>query len=646
MTLTKKILTTMPRLPLRGSLDLTYRCNNDCRHCWVRLEPGHEYKRNELSFDEIIDIVDQARALGCREWSISGGEPMLRTDFYEILDYISAHSKTYSLNTNGTLITPKIATLMAERKGNKMIALYGATKEVYEDVSRIPGSFDAAMRGFRRLKEAGAGFVVQVIPMHANYFQYDEMIELAKSLSPHWRIGAPWLYLSADGDEKKNQEIREQRLPADVVLKLDPPSISDESVGASCGCVMNDNMFESCIDVRRDFYVDPYGRMTFCSFVRDPELMYDLRQGSVQDAWDNFIPSLKTKVKAEPEYVEHCGTCAKRSDCKWCMVYGYLEKGSYSARVPYLCYVADETIKYKQNWKKVHTRYYDIAGVSIKVESDEPMNGITFAQKFEAFKVEQPGDDVITIKHHFEIPPFDEKQLGRQIYRKAPWAIYDNGNNYTYLGISPDETDTEYYRAIIFNKEYSSGRFYSRDSENFKRGNMQALTLTASDQLMLAPALAFRQACYFHASGIIYRGQGFIFIGHSEAGKSTMIKLMQDHAEVLCDERIIVRRWPDGFKIHGTWSHGELPMVSPNSAPLAAVCFLNQAPENSIQPVGKAEAVRRMIACMIKSFETKEWWEKELDLLERIADEVPTYILNFDKSGKVKSVLDSLVEHV
>ena len=645
MTLIKrKALRHMPRLPLEGTIDLTYRCNNDCRHCWVRLAPGAAEKQNELSYDEIVDIVNQAKALGCRNWSISGGEPMLRPDFYGILDYISANSKYYSLNTNGTLITPKIARLMKERKGNKMIALYGATKEVYEDVSRIPGSFEAAMRGFRLLKEAGASFVVQVIPLKANYFQYEKMIELAQSLSPNWRIGAPWLYLSAYGDEEKNKEIRAQRLPADVTVKLDPPDpAEDEEMAASCGCAYSGNLFESCIDIRRDFYIDPYGRMTFCSFIRDPELMYDLRRGSLQDAWDNFIPSLKTKVKSNPEYEENCGTCAKRSNCPWCMVYAYLEYGRYSAKVPYLCYVADETIKYKKEWKNVHTRYYEIAGVTVKVESDLPLKDSTFGTKFKEFAVKKPGDDMLTIHHHYSIPPFDEKMLGKQVFRGAPWAIYKNGHSYTYLGISADENDKDIHKAVVFNSDHSFGRFYHWDDSTMQKGNLHALTMTGSDQLMLAPALAARDACYFHSSGIVYKGKGLIFLGHSEAGKTTMVKLMQEHAEVLCDERNIVRRWPEGFKIHGTWSHGELPIVSSDSAPLGGMFFLQQAPENYLEPVSKVEAVKRMIACLIKSLETKEWWERELDLLERIADEVPTFILHFDKSGRVKNVLDSLV---
>src|SRR5512136_2280511 len=108
----------LPRLPLDGSLDLTYRCNNNCRHCWLWLPPNYSHAWEELSFAEIRHIVDEARRLGCQAWSISGGEPMLRPDFPDIFDYITRKSVNYSLNSNGTLITPGIASLLT-RKGKK-----------------------------------------------------------------------------------------------------------------------------------------------------------------------------------------------------------------------------------------------------------------------------------------------------------------------------------------------------------------------------------------------------------------------------------------------------------------------------------------------------------------------------------------------
>src|SRR5271157_4199957 len=135
----ERVLTDrLPQMPEKGSFDLTYRCNNNCRHCWLRLPVNAPEQRQELSFDEIRRIVDEARAMGCREWSISGGEPMLRPDFPELFDYLTRKARSYTLNTNGTLITPEIARLLT-RKGAKMVALYGATTEVHDNITRTSG---------------------------------------------------------------------------------------------------------------------------------------------------------------------------------------------------------------------------------------------------------------------------------------------------------------------------------------------------------------------------------------------------------------------------------------------------------------------------------------------------------------------------
>lgn len=143
-------INNLPRLPLEGNIDLTYRCNNNCRHCWLRISPDAKEREKELSFDEIRKIVDDARKMGCHRWSISGGEPMLRSDFSEIFDYITSNSISYSLNTNGTLITPRIAKLL-KRKGVKMVVLYGVCARVHDYITRNPGSFEATMRGFAYL---------------------------------------------------------------------------------------------------------------------------------------------------------------------------------------------------------------------------------------------------------------------------------------------------------------------------------------------------------------------------------------------------------------------------------------------------------------------------------------------------------------
>ncbi|MCK6557273.1 radical SAM protein [Candidatus Binatia bacterium] len=658
-----------PRLPLHGRFDLTYRCNLDCRHCWLRLPAGAPEKGRELDLTEIRDLADQARALGCREWSLSGGEPMLRADFAEIFDYLTAGGAPYRLNTNGTLITPAIARLL-RRKGAKMIALYGATPEVCDHVTRLPGSFERTMRGIDCLREAGAGFTVQVVPMRDNFHQLDDMIGLAESLGRPWRIGAAWLYLSASGDEERNAEIRRQRLaPADVIALDKPdPSGGGDADGTVCAGApqasceggrqearTDDRLFASCIAGRRDFHVDPYGQLSFCSFVKDPALRYDLRRGTVREAWEVFVPGVAERARGGSEYVEHCATCALRSECRYCPVYGYLERRRPAAPVEYLCGVARESRRFKQDWRANHRRYYRVGGLTVQVDADLPFAADTFASNVEAFRVDGPGEDNIVIRHHFSLPSLDPAKLGVEVYRQPPWAIYRKGGAWIYVGISPAGGGAPPHRVAVFDRDHGRGRIYSPDGENFRKGGLHALTLLPTDQILLSRVLADRDGCFLHSSGAIVNGQGLLFVGHSGAGKSTMVKLLQASArnaegqgggvgaEILCDDRNIVRRYPDGFRVFGSWSHGEVPAVSTRSAPLRAILFLEQASENRAEPVqDRRDIARRLLACLIKPLQTADWWNKTMLLVEAMARQVPCYRLRFDRSGQVVALLDEM----
>jgi len=539
----------MPRLPLEGNLDLTYRCNNTCRHCWLWLAPNAPEQGDELAFDEIRKIADEARSMGTRAWHISGGEPMLRDDFAEIFDFLTRQATTYSLNTNGTLITPEIAQLL-KRKGSKMIALYGATADTYDRVTRHEGGFEKAMRGFRYMQEAGAGFTVQLIPMRDNWHEWEQMQALAKSLSRHWRVGAAWLYLSACGSPARNAEIDRQRLDPREVIELDKPdpaygermeelqgSGGAEEQGSTpaplhpCSpAQLDDRLFARCIAGRRDFHIDPYGKMTWCCFIKDPALRYDLRRGTFQDAWDNFIPSLADKVRGGDEWRENCGACEKRADCRWCAVYAYLETGRYFARIPYLCAVADGARAFKANWLTKHRRYFRIAGITVRVESDLDFDAVKFKDEFASFAVDGPGDDNVTLRHHFELPDLKGKDLGEELYRKPPWAISRQKNGaWIYRGISPSGTDDDLHRVAVFNADHTHGTIYSlpRDLEHIRENGWHSLSLFPTDQIWLAPLLADRNAVLLHSAAAIVNGQGLVFVGHSEAGKSTTMEMLK-----------------------------------------------------------------------------------------------------------------------
>jgi MoaA/NifB/PqqE/SkfB family radical SAM enzyme len=165
---------------------------------------------------------------------------------------------------------------LLRKKGNKMVALYGATAEVHDYITRTPGSFEATMQGLAYMRETKAGFVVQVVPMRDNHHQLDRMVALARELSPLWRIGASWLYLSSCGDQSRGREIANQRLEPREPVELDRPDFCYrervENGDIARAGVHDGRLFAACIQRGSGFHVDPYGEMSFCGYIHDPAL--------------------------------------------------------------------------------------------------------------------------------------------------------------------------------------------------------------------------------------------------------------------------------------------------------------------------------------------------------------------------------------
>ncbi|MCJ7525555.1 MAG: radical SAM protein [Candidatus Aminicenantes bacterium] len=643
---TRRIQNTIPRLPLEGSIDLTYRCNNNCLHCWVYAANMDEERRRELSTEEWFDIIDQARAMGTREWSISGGEPMLREDFEELFSYLIKKAAYYTLNTNGTLITPSIAKLL-KRDGHIMVSIYGATAEVHDRITRNPGSFDACMRGLSCLKEAGVRFMAQLVPMKDNFHQWHEMKALAQSLCPVWRMGAAYLILSASGNKGKNEEIKTQRLTPAQIINLDPPNISFEErqmKDSACNSMSDQRKYSHCLSHRNSFHIDPTGGLSFCCFIREERLRYSLKKGSFAEGWDTFFPALSGEDQNCLVFDQKCQVCELQNECQRCPALSFLEHRHSTAPSEYLCQLTKEGHKFRQNWKAHHQRYFQIAGITIEVNSELEIADNTFSPAFHPFAIDEPGDDLIQLEHFFSLPEWNEQLLGKLVYEQVPWMIFNKGGAWSYVGYSEDGNSKIIYQLAVFNDNYSHGRLFIDSDRRFKQGNLHSLAMFTTDQVWLAQALLSRQAFFVHSCGLVVDGRGMLFVGHSQAGKSTIAKLFADQAELLCDDRNIVRYWPQqGWRVHGTWSHGELSQVSSAAAPLKAVFFLEKSKENTLIPLAdRMEIRKRLIPCLPRPYIDAKWWEGIWPLVSQLAAAVPAYILRFDKSGAIVPLIRAL----
>jgi len=290
-----------------------------------------------------------------------------------------------------------------------------------------------------------------------------------------------------------------------------------------------------------------------------------------------------------------------------------------------------------------HRRYFEIAGIHVRVESELDFNSVKFKEELAAFAVDGPGDDTVTLRHYFELPDWEARDLGTLLYCKAPWAISRKDGMWFYRAISPSGR-----RLAVFSADYRQATIYStpRDVEQIRADGWCSLALFPTDQVWLVPLLADRHAVMLHSAAVILNQQGLLFVGHSSAGKSTTVKMLKKQAEILCDDRNIARRWDAGWRVHGTWSHGEIADVSSASAPLRAILFLQQDSCNKIVRLTDPKEIwRRLLPTIIKALATAEWWQKELSVIESIVNEVPCYAMHFDKSGAIVTELEKLTKN-
>ncbi len=130
------------RVPLSFELEITARCNNNCRHCYINLPEGDSVARaKELSFDDMKAIVDEAVSLGSLWCLITGGEPLLREDFSSIYLYMKKKGLLVSVFTNGTMLTKEHVKLFKKYPSRDIeVSVYGVTEETYECVTQRRGS--------------------------------------------------------------------------------------------------------------------------------------------------------------------------------------------------------------------------------------------------------------------------------------------------------------------------------------------------------------------------------------------------------------------------------------------------------------------------------------------------------------------------
>ena len=352
-----KVLLWRDKLPLLSNLvmELTERCNNNCIHCYINLPVDDlDAKKRELSTDQIKGILKEAVSLGCMRVRFTGGEPLLREDFAELYVFSRKLGLKVLIFTNANLITPHLAELFVRIPPLEKIEItvYGMEKSSYEAVTRTPGSFETAWRGINLLLEDRVPFVVKGALLPSNKDEINEFEAWSRTIP--WMDESPsysmFFDLRCRTDQDKNQLIKSLRLSPEEGLKVltrrkDKYLKGMEEFCAKFTRPAGVKLF-SCGAGMGIGCVDAYGYFQPCMMLRHPDMVYDLKKGSLRDALTSFFPKIREMSSSNPEYLVRCGRCFLKGLCEQCPAKSYMEHGTLDTPVEYLCEVAHSQARF------------------------------------------------------------------------------------------------------------------------------------------------------------------------------------------------------------------------------------------------------------------------------------------------------------
>jgi radical SAM protein with 4Fe4S-binding SPASM domain len=338
------------RALLSLELEITARCNQNCRHCYINLPANDPAARSkELAFEQLKDVIDEAVSLGTLWCLMTGGEPLLREDFIDIYLYLKKKGVLVSVFTNATLLKPAHADLFKQYPPRELeVSVYGVTQNTYERVTRTPGSYGAFRRGLDLLAANGIKTRLKAMALRSNLHEMADIARFCRKRTKDYFRFDPLLHMRLDQNQDRNREIRSERLSPREIVHLeasDPERFQTlkkacfESLRPAAGQPADDRLF-GCGIGNGSMTLGYDGRLRLCASLCAPNCIYDLKSGNLTEAWSDFavkVPKLRTQAK---EILNNCRSCALINLCQWCPALAHLETGTMEKAVDYFCRVA------------------------------------------------------------------------------------------------------------------------------------------------------------------------------------------------------------------------------------------------------------------------------------------------------------------
>ncbi len=304
-------------VPLSVHIDVTYRCNERCEHCYLE----HDGE-NELTTAEIRNYLSQFADAGVFFLTISGGEPLLRRDCFEIIEMAREMKFNVKLKTNAVLIREKEARRLREAAVEQVqVSIYSHKPEVHDGITKLPGSLAKSLKAIALMRAAGLKVTLANVLMRSNAGDYAGVQALAAktgaqytldpTITPMINGGASILGLRLPSEELRGV-FNDERLVGNVGEFCAPPGPVDEEILEGIPCSAGHT---SC-------YVSPWGDVYPC--VQFPLTCGSLREKTFSEIWFNSV-QIKEVRAIRAKHLSTCSSCSHVGSCTRCPGLAYME---------------------------------------------------------------------------------------------------------------------------------------------------------------------------------------------------------------------------------------------------------------------------------------------------------------------------------
>ena len=319
-------------VPMTGGIALTHRCNLKCIHCYAGPDHGVSQK-DEPSTERWVKIIDEIVEAGCLFLLLTGGDPMVRSDFARIYRHAKESGMMVTVFTNGTLINDDILGLFEELPPHVVeISIYGATAETHDSITTIDGSFDRMIDAVEQLLERGIRLRLKSILMKPNLDEFEDIRSLVEEkYGLEFRMDAA-IMPRLDGDMMP----LELRVDPEVAVEHE---MSDTSVLEKWAKVQKQSKqlspstkLYTCGAGVIGFHIDSEAHLLPCLLTTD--VSFDLTEKSFAEGWRYIVGTMRGKL-ADKKL--ECHSCPNSVMCSWCPSYALLENGDANSKPEYLC---------------------------------------------------------------------------------------------------------------------------------------------------------------------------------------------------------------------------------------------------------------------------------------------------------------------